>query len=606
MTTTPITPRRGAVVPTSASSDAAEPGAVPVSDLAPDVQAALDDAVGAVADKALNWARTGAAARADLLDRVLVDVLAASDDWLAAACAAKGLAPGSPEAGEELSSGVGTLVTVARALRDALRDIARDGRPSFAGPVGEAADGRLRVRVYPESVLDRLVFPQVTAEVWMQPGVTRDNLEAGQARAYADPLAGQGVALVLAAGNVASLGPRDVLSKLFVEGQVVVMKANPVNDYLMPHWQRALGPLVDEGVLRIVDGGPEVGRYLTAHPLIDTVHVTGSDKTYDAIVFGTGEEGARRKAADHPALDKPVSAELGNVSPVIVVPGRWTAAELQYQAEHVATMLVNNAGFNCLAARVIVTHESWPQRDAFLGALTQVLAARGTRRAYYPGAAARCAAFVDAHPEAEKLGHGPDDALPWTFIRGVPAGRTDDICFNVESFCGECAETALPAPSTADFVDAAVRFCNDVLWGSLSVTVLVDPRTRREPEVAEAVDRAVADLRYGAIGVNVWHALAFAFGVTTWGAYPGHARNDIQSGCGVVGNAAMFDRPQKSVVEGPFVARPKPQWFAGAGSLPVMRQVVAFQAAPSAARVPRLMLAALRGARRTRAGVAAT
>ena len=70
-----------------------------------------------------------------------------------------------------------------------------------------------------------------------------------------------------------------------------------------------------------------------------------------------------------------------------------------------------------------------------------------TRRAYYPGAGERRDAFVALHPEAEELGSGPDDALPWTFIRGVPPGRTDDICFNVESFCGELAETALTAPS---------------------------------------------------------------------------------------------------------------------------------------------------------------
>ena len=76
--------------------------------------------------------------------------------------------------------------------------------------------------------------------------------------------------------------------------------------------------------------------------------------------------------------------------------------------------------------------------------------------------------------------------------------------------------------------------------------------------MAESVDRAVADLRYGSIGVNVWHALSFAMGSTSWGAYPGHARTDIQSGTGVVGNTAMFDRPQKSIVRGPFRARPKP------------------------------------------------
>ena len=181
------------------------------------------------------------------------------------------------------------------------------------------------------------------------------------------------------------------------------MKANPVNEYLVPHWDRALAALVRAGVLRIVTGGAEVGRYLTAHERIDHVHITGSDKTYDAIVFGTGAEGAARKADDRPKVDKPVTAELGNVSPVIIVPGRWSVDELLYQAEHVATMLVNNAGFNCLAARVIVTHADWPQRDAFLGALTQALAQIATRRAYYPGASDRRDAFVAAHPEAEEL-----------------------------------------------------------------------------------------------------------------------------------------------------------------------------------------------------------
>jgi hypothetical protein len=555
----------------------------------------LNDVVQAVAAEAQSWATTTLAARADLLDQVLHDTMAAQDDWLAAACAAKGLAPGSTEAGEELFAGLGTLVRMTRLFRDALREIARTGKPTFAGPVSRASDGRLRVRVFPESTFDRVTFPQTTAEVWMQPGVTEESLRAGQAAAYADPVAHAGTALVLAAGNVASLGPRDALSKLFVEGKVVVMKANPVNDYLVPHWERALRALINAGALAIVDGGADVGKYLTAHPAIDEVHITGSDKTYDAVVFGTGDEGARRKAADEPALSKPVSAELGNVSPVIVVPGKWSIAELAYQAEHVATMLVNNAGFNCLAARVIVTHAGWGQRDAFLGALTQALNDITTRRAYYPGAADRRGAFLAAHPEAEEYGRGPDDALPWTFIRGVPAGHTGDICFNVESFCGEVAETALPAATTAEFVDAATDFCNDVVWGTLSATILVSPSTLKDAAVSDAVERAVADLRYGAIGVNVWHGLAFAIGTTTWGAFPGHPRTDIQSGSGVVGNAAMFDRPQKSVVRGPFRARPKPPWFATAsGSYEVMRKFVAFEADPSAAKIPGLLLSALR------------
>ena len=306
------------------------------------------------------------------------------------------------------------------------------------------------------------------------------------------PTAGRaGTALVLAAGNVASLGPRDALSKLVVDGKTVVMKANPVNDYLVPHWNAALTSLVEADVLRIVDGGAAAGAHLTAHPRIDEVHITGSDKTYDAVVFGTGAEGRRRKAADEPVLTKPITAELGNVSPVIVVPGRWTTAELLYQAEHVATMLVNNAGFNCLAARVVVTHAGWPQRDAFLGALTQCLSQLATRRAYYPGSTARRDAFLAAHPEAQSYGTGPPDALPWTVIPSVPPGRIDDICFNVESFFGEVAETALTAHSEAAFIDAATEFANEVLWGTLCATILVSPSTMKDPSVAPAIDRAV-------------------------------------------------------------------------------------------------------------------
>jgi len=153
----------------------------------------------------------------------------------------------------------------------------------------------------------------------------------------------------------------------------------------------------------------------------------------------------------------------------------------------------------------------------------------------------------------------------------------------------------LAASSVADFVDAATALCNNVIWGTLSATILVHPTSLRDTSVADAVERAVADLGYGAIGVNVWHALAFAIGTTTWGAYPGHPRTDIQSGTGVVANACMFDRPQKSVVRGPFRARPKPPWFATASrQYEVMRRFVAFEAEPSAAKIPGLLASVLR------------
>ena len=575
---------RGAVAPTSGSQD---------RDALDEV--ALDVAVNDVARNARAWALTTPKERADLLARVVADTFAVAEEWSAAGCAAKGYLPNSPEGGEELFSGVGTFVRMAQAFRQSMLDLASKGRPQYPGPVRHKPGQRVAVQVVPSSLFDKILYSGVTGEVWMEPGVDENEVQATQAEVYKSPESHEGVCLVLGAGNVASLGPRDVLSKLFAEGKVVVLKANPVNDYLVPYWSRAMSSLIDAGFLRIVSGGAQVGVYLTRHELITDVHVTGSDKTHDAIVFGVGPEGKRRKAENDPMVTKPVSCELGNVSPVIIVPGRWSKKEIEYQAKHVATMIANNAGFNCLTPRVIVTHAQWSQREEFLDALESVLATLPTRRAYYPGANERRTTFLESHPEADQLGDVTADTVAWTLIRGVDSANGGDIAFNVEAFCALTAETALTANSPADFVRKATNFCNDVVWGTLSMTLIADPRALKDPETGPAIDEAIANLRYGSIGVNLWHALSFALATTTWGAYPGHPITDIQSGSGFVGNAYLFARPQKSVVRGPFVAKPAPAWFStnqNAGV--VMRKLLAFEAKPSWAKLPGLLGAALK------------
>jgi acyl-CoA reductase-like NAD-dependent aldehyde dehydrogenase len=521
----------------------------------------LDAAVLTVASNVDRWATTGARARAALVSRVLDDLADAAPDWLAAACEHKGLDPSGYEAGEELVAGVGVLARYAQQLRRSLEEIERDGRPSIPGPIRHVPGGRVAVGVVPRGGLDWVLLARQRGEVWMQPGVSVDEVAIGQAAAYREPEAHRGVSLVLGAGNVASLGPNDALHRLFVQGTTVLLKANPVNDYLVEHWERALRGLIDEGVLRIVKGGAAAGSHLVGHTLVDQIHVTGSDKTHDAIVFGPGEEGVRRKAAGVRLVTKPVTAELGNVSPVILIPGEWSRRDLAYQARHVASMLVNNAGFNCLTPRVLVTWRHWPQRAAFLHELECVLSSIPTRRAYYPGAADRHAAFVAAHHDAHLLGSFDDERLPWTVLADVDPRARGDVALNVEAFCSLMAETALDTATPDQFVDAAVEFCNDVVWGTLAATLLAHPRELSDPLVGGRIESALAELRYGSIGLNLWHAWSYAYGTTTWGAFPGHAVTDIQSGTGVVGNALMFDRPQKSIVVGPFRAVPAPPTF---------------------------------------------
>ena len=560
-------------------------------------QATMDAAIAALQAKKDTWVATPVPERIALVDRLIHDFAAIAPRWVEACMRAKEIAPGTPGVGEEWSMGPYTLLKQMRQLRTSLDDIRRRGVPRIPGPVKTRPDGQVTAQVFPQTTYDKLFFGGLTAEVWMEPGVTAAELPATQAVIYANKNHPGRVALVLGAGNVSGIGPLDALYKLFVEDQVVLFKTNPVNAYLGPLILEAFRALVERDVLRVVYGGAAEGAYLCAHPGIDEIHITGSDKTFDAIVWGPGAEGAARKAAGQPLLSKRITGELGNVSPVIVVPGPWSASDLAYQAEHIATMLTTNAGFNCNATRVIVQHEGWKQREALLAGVRKVLASVPTRAAFYPGAHDRYQSFLAAHPDASQFGAASGSHLPWMLVEGVSPSLQDDVVFTTEAFCSLFAETALVAASVPEYITRAVEFANENIWGSLNVTLLVHPKSLRDPAVAAAVERAVADLRYGTVAVNYWAASGFVIGTTTWGAYPGHPLSDIRSGTGVVHNMLMFDRPRKSVMRGPWRATPTPPWFVthGRAGRAVFRRLAYFEAAPSAAKAPAIAIAALRG-----------
>jgi acyl-CoA reductase-like NAD-dependent aldehyde dehydrogenase len=386
----------------------------------------------------------------------------------------------------------------------------------------------------------------------------------------------------------------DFLYKLFVEDEVVVLKMNPVNADVGPHLERAFRTLIEDGFLAICYGGAEVGAHLANHPSVDTLHVTGSDRTYDAIVWGPDpEEQRRRKQANDPVNKRPFTAELGCVTPVLVVPGTWSDAELDYQARHVVGMVAQNASFNCNAAKSLVVAAGWPQKEAFLRKVEEHLARAAPRKAYYPGAQQRYQAFLDNYPQARPLQPRADDIVPWTLIPGVKPDPSEYALRN-EAFCGVLAIVELDASSPADFLARAVPFANDVCWGTLSCSVLVDPRTQKA--LGPALEQALADLRFGGIGLNVWPGVIYGLVVTTWGAFPGHTPDDIQSGTGVVHNTFLLDHPQKSVVRAPFVMKPTPAWFADNKNLAALgSNLLRYETNPSWGALVRVALAALRG-----------
>src|SRR6266540_3437923 len=235
----------------------------------------LDTAIAELAAGKDRWAALPVEERIAYLRTVHAGVAAVAGEWVTAACAAKGIPAGSPLAGEEWISG-------------------------------------------PYAATERLLLHGFSVEVWMEPGVTPATLREHAAARYRRPAPESGkVALVLGAGNISSIAPLDVLYKLYVDGEVVILKMNPVNDYLGPILQRAFAALVDDGYVRFAYGGGDVGAYLCRHEGVDTIHITGSERTHDAIVYGAGPDGAARKARDERVLDKPVTSELGGVGGTI-------------------------------------------------------------------------------------------------------------------------------------------------------------------------------------------------------------------------------------------------------------------------------------------------
>ncbi len=486
----------------------------------------------------------------------LADVAAA---WVEAGCRAKGLAPGA--SAEEWLAGPAPTVRGARLLADSLQAIAERGRPPLGTGSHKGPGGRLVVDLFPVSKLDTLMFGGFTAQALMAEGVDRAGALRRQAEFYQRPGDG-GVSLILGAGNVSSIPPLDVLSKMFVEGYTCLLKMNPVNAWVGPFLERALAPLISRGWLRIAYGGGDVGKYLVEHPGIDDVHITGSDKTHDLIVWGPpGPERERRKAAGEPVLDKPISSELGNVSPVAIVPHDYSDDELWFQARNVATMVVNNASFNCNAAKILITSAQWRQRDRFLDLVARALGQAPTRRAYYPGAHDRYRQLTGDRGGVDRIGRAGGEHLAWALIRGVDSARTDEPLFVTEPFCGILSETSVGSSDPVEFLATATAFMNDRLWGTLNAAIVIHPRAQRDSTVGAALDRALIDLRYGTVAINHWPALGYAFGSTPWGGHPSATLKDIQSGIGWVHNTFMLDGLDKVIVRGPLRVRPHPVWF---------------------------------------------
>jgi len=519
----------------------------------------LDEAVARVREAAPRWARVSPAERAAVARAMLAGLQRVAPRMVREACAAKGLPLDAPAAGDEWIAGIYIALRALRQLVRSLEDLARTGNTPV-GRLGATEDGRTTERVFPATPLDAVLFPTVGAEVHYLAGV--GPVEARERRASFHKRGGHAgrVCLVLGAGNVNSIPILDVATKLFNEGKACLLKMNPVNAYLGPILEEAFGDLVARGTLAVVYGGKDEGGYLARHPGVDEVHLTGSNATHDALVWGPpGPERAARIARNDPLLAKEITSELGDISPVLVVPGEWDDRTLAFQAESVAGMMTQNGSFNCLAARIVVLPRGWRHRERFLALVERFLRATPPRRDWYPGARERLAALVAGRTSVRAV-TGAEGTLPWTLVTGLDADR-DDPAYTTEAFCPAILEASIGSEEPLEFLDRAVAFANDRLRGTLSAQILAPAASISDPALGPALRRAVRRLEYGSVGVNCFAGYAFAFGTTPWGGYPGRPLTDIRSGRGFVHNTRMLEGVEKSVVWGRPIQPLKPVYF---------------------------------------------
>jgi succinylglutamic semialdehyde dehydrogenase len=152
-----------------------------------------------------------------------------------------------------------------------------------------------------------------------------------------------GVLAVLGPYNFPAHLPNGHIVPALLAGNAVVFKPSektPATGAFLVDCYRAAG--IPEGCVRLLIGGPEAGRALAAHPLIDGLLFTGSGRTGLAL---------NRQFAEHP--EKILALEMGGNNPILV----WDTPDLYSAAVLVVQSAFTTAGQRCTAARRLIVEQ---------------------------------------------------------------------------------------------------------------------------------------------------------------------------------------------------------------------------------------------------------
>ncbi len=410
-------------------------------------------------------------------------------------------------------------------------------------------------KVFPNSFTERITFPFIDAKVIFNKSMSFEDINKyrGFSKRYdIDP----SITLVLGAGNFSSIPYLDVLYHLITRKSVILLKLNPVNEYLKPVFEKVFQSFIERGYIIVTTGNIDESKYMAKHPGINNIHLTGSDKTFEDIVYGRELTEKERKSKSLSKINnKPITSELGNVTPIIIHPGKWSTSDIKYQARKIVTAKLNNNGFNCIAAQVVVLPDGWGQTETLIKYVKHYMSKAKERKAYYPESIERLEKL-----EKDK-GYERVNALSCVTphltreIKAYSKFEIDEVWSSTIYF------KKIEYTSVEDFANKAIDYCNVELWGNLGVSVIIKDHDRKYNK--HITNLYINNLNYGTVAINEWAAIGYIIPQLPWGGFPGNRDNDIQSGQSVVHNSMLFESPLKGVVNTKFrISRIiDPPWF---------------------------------------------
>ena len=371
------------------------------------------------------------------------------------------------------------------------------------------------------------------------------------------------VSLVLGAGNQNFLAFGDVMHEMFIKGNVTILKHHPIREFCSPFYEEIFADLIDEGFFVSTRGNLDISSWLCQHDFVDAVHMTGGTATHDAIVWGSDPETQiQNKGSNTPVLTKPMTSELGCITPWIIASGvEWTDKELRRHASQLAKAFVSHNSCNCLSPKVVILDEDWPQIEKFIGYLREILSKAKCPPPYYPGSRRRFQGFEEAYPKdaleliqsgsaSTRTDHDFGDPLGWMLVH--MNADSNPYAVQNEAFSPVLAIYRMKGHNQCDvFLPKAVNYVNEEVWGTLSCTLLFHDRLKKSHH--ETLEHAISKLRYGSIAINLWTSIVYGLDGCTWGAFPGESLDRVASGIGRTRNAFLIQNVEKSVLRSAFV-----------------------------------------------------